>query len=79
MFILENTKIIVYPNTFFNQEYRIDKEGNVWSPYRGWHLVSLQKIKKGYLRAGLMTSEWRKFFMVHRLVMNTFNPIDNSE
>ena len=43
MFILENTKIIVYPNTFFNQEYRIDKEGNVWSPYRGWHLVSLQR------------------------------------
>ena len=26
-----------------------------------------------------MTSQGRKFFMVHRLVMETFNPIDNSQ
>ena len=77
--MLENTKIIIYPGVTFNQEYRIDTDGNIWSPYSGWHKVSLQKIKKGYLRAGLMTSQGRKFFMVHRLVMNTFNPIQNSE
>jgi hypothetical protein len=37
MIKLEDTKIISYPNIVFNQEYRIDKNGIVWSPYRGWH------------------------------------------
>ncbi|AXF52524.1 MAG: HNH endonuclease [Caudoviricetes sp.] len=77
-FKIENTKIITYPDISFNQEYRIDKMGNVWSPYRGWSLIKLSKINKGYLRAGLMTSSGRKFFMVHRLVMETFSPIENS-
>ena len=72
MIKLEDTKIINYPNIVFNQEYRIDKNGVVWSPYRGWHQVSIQKILKGYLRVGLMTTQGRKFFMVHRLVMETF-------
>lgn len=78
MINIEDTKIVVYPNLSFNQEYRIDKEGNVWSPYRGWHLVSKQEIQKGYYRVGLMTDKGRKFFMVHRLVMEAFNPIENS-
>ena len=78
MIKLEDTKIISYPNIVFNQEYRIDKNGIVWSPYRGWHQVSIQKIPKGYLRVGLMTSQGRKFFMVHRLVMEAFSPIKNS-
>lgn len=39
MFNIKDTKIITYPNFTFNQEYRIDKYGNVWSPCRGWHLL----------------------------------------
>lgn len=78
MFKIENTKIITYPGFSFNQEYRIDEDGNVWSPYRGWHLVSKQLTPYGYLRVGLMAGNKRKFFMVHRLVMETFNPIKNS-
>jgi hypothetical protein len=72
------TKIIIYPNTSFNQEYRIDKEGNVYSPYRGWHLVSKQEIKKGYLRVELMTNRGRKFFMIHRLVLETYSHREGS-
>lgn len=77
-FNINNTELIKYPDTLFNQEYRIDKNGDIWSPYRGWHLVSKQKIQKGYLRVGLMTSNGRKFFMVHRLVMETFSPRPDS-
>lgn len=32
---LEDSKIIKKDGIAFNQEYRIDKEGNVWTPYRG--------------------------------------------
>lgn len=75
---LEETKSICYPGFSFNQDYRIDKEGNIWSPYRGWHLVSQQEISKGYLRVGLMTDKGRKFFMVHRLVMEVYSPRKDS-
>ena len=75
---LDNTKIITYPDFIFNQEYRIDKEGNVYSPYRGWHLVSQQEIQKGYLRVSLMTNKGRKFFMVHRLVLEAYQPRKDS-
>ena len=38
--IIENfeeieTKSIKYPNLTFNQDYQIDKLGNVYSPYQG--------------------------------------------
>lgn len=79
MFNIEETKIVTYPNYTFSLEYRIDKNGNIWTPYNGWHLISQQKIQKGYLRVGLTTKEkGRKFFMVHRLVMENFAPIQNS-
>ena len=55
MNILENTVIVTYPNYEFKLEYRIDKEGNVYSPYKNWNKLSLQKIKKGYLRVNLRT------------------------
>jgi hypothetical protein len=35
-FDIKNTKIVTYPNVIFNNEYRIDKDGDVWTPYRGW-------------------------------------------
>lgn len=75
---LDNTKIITYPGFTFNQEYRIDKEGNVYSPYTGWHLISVQEIPKGYLRVGLMTNRGRKFFMIHRLVLEAYQPRKDS-
>ena len=40
----------------------------------------VNKKKSGYLEVGLMVSpNHRKFFLVHRLVMETFCPIENSE
>lgn len=75
---LENIKKVIYPEVVFNQDYRITENGEVWSPYRGWHKVKLSETKKGYLRAGLMTSEGRKFFMVHRLVLEAYNPTKDS-
>lgn len=75
---LENTKKVVYPGVIFNQDYRITENGEVWSPYRGWHEIKLSEIEKGYLRAGLMTDKGRKFFMVHRLVLEAYNPVENS-
>lgn len=77
-FNIEETRIITYPGVHFNQEYRIDKKGNVWTPYRGWQIKSPQKIKKGYLRVALFTSNGMKMFMIHRLVMEAFNPCENS-
>lgn len=77
-FDINKTKIITYPEIIFNNEYRIDEEGNVWSPVNGWNQLSKQKIPKGYLRVGLMTSEGRKFFLIHRLVLEAYNPILNS-
>lgn len=76
--MLEDAKTIIYPGYTFNQDYRITKNGEVWSPYRGWHIVSPQKIEKGYFRVGLMTNQGRKFLMVHRLVLETYSPIENS-
>lgn len=69
---------VVYPQESFNQKYTITDEGEVFSPYRGGRIISPQEIAKGYLRVGLMTSSGRKFFMVHRLVLEAFNPIQGS-
>ena len=80
MNILENTIVVTYPNYEFKLEYRIDKEGNIYSPYKGWNKLSQQKIKKGYLRVNLRTIDGKdKRFMVHRLVLASFNPIENLE
>lgn len=87
--IIENfedieTVEVKYPGLTFSQEYRIDKEGNVYSPYRGWHLAAHQILKGsargsgGYHRVSLSTPEGRKFLMVHRLMLESFNPIPNS-
>lgn len=88
--IIENfeeieTKSIKYPNLTFNQDYQIDKLGNVYSPYQGWHLLKHSVSKGssrgsgGYHRVGLMTSQGRKCIMVHRLVLETFSPKEDSE
>lgn len=76
---LEDSKIIKKDGITFNQEYRIDKEGNVWTPYRGWSIMSHSITDKGYHRVGLMIGKQRKFFQVHRLVLEAFNPKEGSD
>ena len=71
-------KKVVYPGIVFNQDYKINERGDVFSPYRGWHTLKPYKIKKGYYRVHLMTSNGGKFFMIHRLVLEAFAPIENS-
>ena len=77
---LNDSKIVEYPNYTFAQEYRIDKEGHIYSPWRGWKEMSPYSNKQGYKELFLYTNEaGRKVFKVHRLVMNTYKPIENSE
>lgn len=66
-------------NIIFNQKYMIDEEGNIWSPYRGGRFLKAFPTEKGYYRIVLQTSEGRKTFQVHRLVLETFNPIENCD
>lgn len=63
----------------FNQKYMIDKEGNIWSPYRGGKYLHPAPTKKGYYRIVLQTTNGRKTFQVHRLVLETFKPVDNCD
>lgn len=80
MNLLENTVLVTYPNYEFKLEYRIDKEGNIYSPYKNWKKLSQQKIDKGYLRVNLRTADGKdKRFMVHRLVLSSFAPIKDLE
>lgn len=72
-------KEIKIKNIKFNQKYQIDEKGNIWSPYRGGQFLSPSPTKKGYYRIVLQTSTGRKTFQVHRLVLETFNPIENCE
>lgn len=77
---LENAVPIKIKDITFSQEYKIDKEGNIYTPYRGWHKMSSTKTNNGYHRIGLMTiDKKRKMFQVHRLVLQTFSPIENPE
>lgn len=78
-FNIDETKLIEKQDVVFNQEYRIDKEGNVWTPYRGWSKMSHSITNKGYHRVGLMIGKQRKFYQVHRLVLEAFNPVANSD
>ena len=66
-------------NIVFNQKYMIDKNGNIWSPYQGGKFLSPSPTQKGYYRIVLQTSKGRKTFQVHRLVLETFNPIEGCE
>lgn len=72
-------KEIKMPNITFNQKYMIDEQGKIWSPYRGGKYLSPAPTAKGYYRIVLQTTEGRKTFQLHRLVLATFSPIDNME
>lgn len=72
-------KEVYYPGFSFKQKYMIDTFGNIYTPYRGFHKMTYQKIKKGYFRVHLSTDKGSKFFMVHRLVLATFSPTEGME
>ena len=77
---VDNAKQITYPGFTFKQEYKIDQNGCVYSPWRGWHEMFQNTSKQGYKEIMLYTEDGsRRHFKVHRLVMNTYCPIDNSE
>lgn len=76
---LENSKVIIYPGIDFAQEYRIDENGHIYSPWRGWKEMS-QHINNGYKELYLyLVDGRRKCFKVHRLLMETYSPIENSK
>lgn len=72
-------KEIKVKDIVFNQKYLIDENGNIWSPYRGGKYLSPAPTKKGYYRIVLQTNQGRKTFQLHRLVLETFNPVNNCE
>lgn len=77
---IEATKLIQYPNRNFSMEYRINTQGEIFTPYNGWHKMNTHINRDGYENIYLcLTNGDRKCFKVHRLVMNTFSPVENSE
>lgn len=76
---LKDSMTIYYPGIIFKQEYKIDKEGTIWSPWRGWHEMYQHENKQGYKELYLYTEDGRKCFKVHRLVLSTFNPISEED
>lgn len=57
----------------------INEEGQIWSPYGGGKFLTPSLTQKGYYRIVLQTSKGRKTFQVHRLVLETFNPVMNCD
>lgn len=77
---LENSILIQYNNLIFQLEYRIDKDGNIYTPWREWHQMYQHSNRQGYKEIYLyLANGQRKCFKVHRLVMNSFKPIENSD
>lgn len=67
-------KILGYEN------YMVDTEGNVFSIRKdGLKLLKPLKEKNGYLYVKLYLYNIPKNFYIHRLVMLTFNPNENSD
>lgn len=77
---LENSILIQYNNLTFQLEYRIDREGNIYTPWRQWHQMYQHTNRNGYKELYLyLANGQRKCFKVHRLMMNSFVPLENSE
>ena len=72
-------KEIKINGVIFNQKYMIDENGSVWPPYGGGKYLHPSPTQKGYYRIVLQTPKGRKTFQLHRLVLETFNPIENCE
>lgn len=61
--------------------YYINKEGQIWSTYRN-KIMSPHKSKVGYMAISLHVNDDSiidKRFKIHRLLMQTFKPIENPE
>lgn len=56
--------------------YAITEDGQVWSYYRK-KFIALNHTKNGYQEALLSKGGVRKHYQVHRLVMMTYNPVEN--
>lgn len=77
---LENSIPIKYNNLKFRLNYTVDKEGNIYTPWREWHQMYQHSNKAGYKELYLYLEDGRrKCFKVHRIVMNTFSPAEDSE
>jgi len=60
----------------FEKYYQVTDQGRVWS-VKNKMFIKLWSNTKGYLRTELYVEGIRTRFLVHRLVMLTFNPIEN--
>lgn len=71
-------KEIQIPGVVFNLKYRINEDGEVYSPStKPMRKLHSHPTKKGYHRISLQTDLGQKTFQLHRLVLMTFKPIDN--
>ena len=62
----------------YEGKYAVTQTGKIWS-YLSSKFLKPCKDKDGYLKVILMKDGKRKSFFVHRLVLMTFNPVDNME
>lgn len=58
--------------------YAVNEEGQVWS-YRSNKFLKPYSDNHGYLKVGLIVNYHRDQRRVHRLVLETFNPIEGME
>lgn len=65
----------------FNTKYEISNYGRIKSFQCGKEkILKTKQTKNGYLKIGLMVEpNVRKWFLVHRLVMLMFSPIENAD
>lgn len=62
-------------------DYMISNYGRILSKKNNYYnkILKPKLLKNGYLAIGLMVNGLRKFFLVHRLVLITFNPTKNMD
>ena len=58
--------------------YAITEDGQVWSYYSN-RFIALSHKKDGYKEALLSKGGIRKHYLVHRLVLMTYNPVEGME
>lgn len=75
-------KLIENQKYEFRMDYYADENGHIWSSQKQGYLKE-QEDKNGYLKVTLMTTDKPPMkghrFSVHRLILSTFNPIENME
>lgn len=61
-----------------NKEYTIDDYGNIYDVELGRYKKQIEH-RKGYMKVSFYVNGKDKKFFVHRLVLMTFNPVENME